>query len=557
MTEITIAIATFNRAAQLRRCLDALARQTASSDSYEVVVVDDGSTDGTADMLATYQAPYALRVERQENRGQPVALNRAISMAAGVHCIFLDDDILADPGLVEGHLRVQRDRHGVLGLGALRLRTAGARGGLTRYFAAWWEEHYRRFDHGEREPDFWACYSGNLSAPTRTLRGVGGFREDLGRSFDVELAYRLVRAGLEIVYLPHAAGEQRDDKGFRELARDFDRAGAAAVAMWRAHPELARYAPLGDFSQGGTRTILLRRMLLATRAPVWPLALLDPFLARRPHVRLYRILQLHCFWRSVRATLDDRATWRRLTRGTVILMYHAIGAPGERASRYVLSAGRLRRQLRWLRWTRRPVLSLDEYVRFHAEQRLPPAGSVVLTFDDGYADTVDRALPILSRSRLPAAVFVVSGAVGESNDWDQAGPLAGRRLVSWAGLRELRDAGMTVGAHTVSHPRLTDLDEQAAMREIAESRAALGEALGASVDHFAYPYGNGPAGIQDLVRACGFASACGIQPGGNGPAVPIYDLRRMEVWGTRSLPRFALDLWLGRHLRSPHPKRGG
>ena len=129
--------------------------------------------------------------------------------------------------------------------------------------------------------------------------------------------------------------------------------------------------------------------------------------------------------------------------------------------------------------------------------------------------------------------------------------------MSWAGVRKLRDAGMTVGAHTVTHARLTDLDEQAATREIAESGAALGEALGASVDHFAYPYGNGPTGIQDLVRASGFASACGIQPGRNGPAVPIHDLRRMEVWGTRSLPRFALDLWLGRHLRPPRPKSGG
>jgi peptidoglycan/xylan/chitin deacetylase (PgdA/CDA1 family) len=551
VTELTVIIATFNRAQALRRCLDALERQTAALEAFDVVVVDDGSTDDTGEMLAAYNPPYRLRVERQPNRGPAAARNAGIRIASGAYCLFMDDDIVADPGLVEEHLRAQRDHTGVIGLGQLGLQLTAAPGGLTCYFADWWAEHYRRFAAGEREPDFWACYSGNLSAPTVALRNCGGFQEGLARSEDVELAYRLVRAGLEIVYLPRAGAEQVYTKGFADIVHDFDQAGAAAVALWRRHPELASYAPLGDFAQGGTRTLLLRRLLLAVRAPLWPLRLVDPLLAHRAPDRLYRFVQLYCFWRGLRRSLPDRDTWRRLTRGTVILMYHAIGGSGERASRYVLPSGRFRRQLAWLRLRRRPVLSLDEYVRHREENRLPPPGSVVLTFDDGYADTLELAVPMLVRSGISAAIFVTTGAVGAVNEWDASGTLAGRSLMEWDGIRRAHAAGMTVGAHSVTHPRLTEVAEEVAQDEIENSRARLEEELGAPARHFAYPYGKTSRALQERLGRAGFASGCGIEPGPNGPAISIHDLRRMEVMGTTSILRFAADLWLGRPVRSP------
>ena len=550
MTEISVIVATSDRAPGPRRCLDALSRQTAAPDCYEVVVVGWHSRGGGSELLAAHTAPFRLRVADCESRGQAAALNRGVAMATGTYCLFLGDDVVADPGLVEEHLDGQRRLDGALCLGKLRLRAQRTGDGLVRYFTERCEERYRRLDSGERDPDFWSCHVGNLSAPTSAVRQAGGFDEDMGLSEDIELAYRLERAGLRAVYLPEAGGEQHTDVALRGVVGEFDRRGAAAATLWRRHPELARYAPLGDFSGGWLPAVQARRLLLAVRAPVWPLALAGGLFGRRNPARLYRFVRLYCFWRGVRKVLDDRGAWRRLTRGTVILMYHAIGQPGEPASRFVVPAGRFRRQLAWLRLRRAPVLTLDEYVGYRKENQLPPAGAVLITFDDGYIDTGEVAAPMLSREGMSATVFVVTGVVGSENRWEDASPLGGRRLLTWGALRELRDRGMAMGAHTTSHPLLPELSEERIESELVQSRMRLERELDMPIRHFAYPHGRTSPEVTEQVRAAGFASACGVQPGANGPAVPVHELRRIEVRGTHSVVRFAMELWLGRPLHS-------
>ena len=545
MIQLSVIIPTFNRAEVLGRCLDALAVQTAPAESFEVVVVDDGSSDRTGDVVSSFDPPFRFRAARQPNAGQPTALNHGIRLAEGRFCLFLDDDVLADPALVAEHLDAQEAHGGVVGLGMLELRMLGRPGALARHFASWWQDHYERLQNGALVPDFRACYSGNLSVPADVLERVGGFDETLSRSFDVELAYRLEQAGVRIAFLPRAVAEQQYWKGFRAIVRDFDRMGEAAVPLYRRHRDFVRYPPLGDFGHGTFRTLLLRKALLALRAPVWPLGLVDRLFASRPPRRLYGLLQQHCFWRSVRKALADREEWRRLTRGSVVLMYHALGQRGERASRYVLPARRFRRQLRWLRLRRYPIISLDDYVKSREQGELPPGRAVVLTLDDGYADNAELGSDLLQAADAPATVFVVSDAIGKTNEWSPGTPLERRRLLTSAQLQELRADGTAIGAHTLSHPNLAELDPGEARREIADSRVALEEELGAPVLHFAYPFGKTSPEVRQLAREAGFASACGIQPGPNGAAVPLHDVRRIEVDGRWSLLTFALSVWTG------------
>ena len=275
----------------------------------------------------------------------------------------------------------------------------------------------------------------------------------------------------------------------------------------------------------------MRRALLALRVPP---NLLAP-LARREGTR--NVLASTAYWRGARRALGDRDTFRRLTQGTTILMYHALGAKGESPSRFVVPRRRFERQMRRLA-RRRPVLGLAELLEHRRTHRLPPAGAVVVTFDDGYRDTRTLAHPVLRRHGLPATLFLVSSFMGASNEWDSDAPLTGRPLVSWDDARELHRDGFELGGHTRTHPVLPELAPEELDREIGGSRSDLAEALGEPPEAFAYPYGRWSDEVAEAVRRAGFACALTVKAGRNGPATPPYKLRRAEVRGTDSRLRF-------------------
>ncbi len=151
----------------------------------------------------------------------------------------------------------------------------------------------------------------------------------------------------------------------------------------------------------------------------------------------WRFVFSYAYWHGVRQAVPGRGVWERLLRPPLILMYHAIGSPGEPASRYVLPAPAFARQMAWLHRRRYRVLPLETLVRYRRAHRLPPARAVAITFDDGYVDNATHAAPILARHGFPATIFLVSQAVGGTNRWDRAGVLAGRPLLSWAQARAL------------------------------------------------------------------------------------------------------------------------
>jgi peptidoglycan/xylan/chitin deacetylase (PgdA/CDA1 family) len=228
-------------------------------------------------------------------------------------------------------------------------------------------------------------------------------------------------------------------------------------------------------------------------------------------------------------------------------MYHAIAPHTAPARRFIVPLEKFDRQLRTLRWLRRTPISLEQYISDRMAHRLPPARSVIITFDDGYLDNLELATPVLARRGVPATVFVVTGSVGGMNDWDTEGDLAGRSLMSWDDIAALRRSGLGVGAHTRTHRALPSLDPGARQEELAGSKAELEHRLGATVHAFAFPYGLGAADAECVagVTAAGFDAACTVVPGRNTDATPLVGLRRTEVYGTDSVLRFAQAVLLG------------
>jgi peptidoglycan/xylan/chitin deacetylase (PgdA/CDA1 family) len=207
------------------------------------------------------------------------------------------------------------------------------------------------------------------------------------------------------------------------------------------------------------------------------------------------------------------------------------------------------------------VIALDDLMTLRRTYRLPPARSIVITFDDGYQDTRELAAPVLERLRLPATLFLVSTLVGDNKAWRGDGELAGRPLVSWEDVDALRANGFELGAHTRTHPVLTELPAEQLNAEIAGSRADLGERLGAPPSAFAYPHGKWNPAAAEAARRAGFSSALTVSAGRNGPATPVHALRRTLIYGSDSRLRFALGLAFGdttileratRRLRRPN-----
>jgi peptidoglycan/xylan/chitin deacetylase (PgdA/CDA1 family) len=326
--------------------------------------------------------------------------------------------------------------------------------------------------------------------------------------------------------------------------RDADRRGRADARAVLERPEVLASTALAEFGAGGPGEAAVRRALHALRIPPAPLRVASGILHGSDTERALALVERYAYWRGARRGLD-RDTWRRLTRGPAILMYHAVGQSGEPASRFVLPAPRLERQMRRLARRRLPVLHLDELVEYRRKGALPPAGAVVITFDDGYADTLEVAGPILRRFRFPATVFVVSSRIGGAADWQGASELGGRPLLDWQGVLDLPRSGLAVGAHTRTHPQLPELDAQAASEEIAQSRIDLGERLGTPIRSFAYPYGRTSERTVAAVARAGYDSACGIRRGLNDPGTPLLELRRAPVDGDASMLRFALAVRFG------------
>lgn len=545
MIELSVIIATYNRAGPLQACLEALCRQTESPMHYEVVVVVDGSTDATTEMLAQFTAPYQLRVCEQSNSGPGAARNHGVEVAAGTYCLFLDDDIIAEPELVAAHLETQQALNDVVVLGHLDLMLPSTADRFARQHAAWWQDHYARLRDG-MTPSYRHCYSGNLSVPRAILLELGGFATDLARDEDVELGYRLAKHGLHFVYAAGASGRQEYRKGLPELLTDAEREGRASIKLYQRHPAMLPDIRLGAFGETSARTIILRRILLAANVPLHLLALIRfcP-MPRRLVKDWFRFLYDYAYWRGVRRAVPDRQTWHRLIRGPVILMYHALGHTGEPPSRYVVPAHRFVQQMAWLKLARYNVLGLDELLICRREHRLPPARSVVITFDDGYADNREIGYPLLRRHGFKATIFLVTSAIGSTNRWDHAGDLADRAALAWPAIKEMLAGGISLGAHTRTHPRLTDIPTEAVAAEVAGSRADLEHVLGYPIRSFAYPFGKNNAETRGTVEQAGFLGACGIRHGMNSAATDSYALRRVAVHGTDSLLHFALAVALG------------
>jgi peptidoglycan/xylan/chitin deacetylase (PgdA/CDA1 family) len=190
------------------------------------------------------------------------------------------------------------------------------------------------------------------------------------------------------------------------------------------------------------------------------------------------------------------------------------------AARLFVRPRDLRAQIRRLRRWGYELVTFGHLARRVAEG--DAAGCAAITFDDGFVDIFEQALPILRDLDAPATVFPVSGWLGEAHPH-----VPWTRIVTDDELRALHRAGVEIGGHTVTHPDLSRVSYDVALRELADCRDHLEEVIAAPVAVAAYPFG---AATEQTRRACqeaGYVAACRASSEGSWDR--LHDLPREDM----------------------------
>ena len=231
-----------------------------------------------------------------------------------------------------------------------------------------------------------------------------------------------------------------------------------------------------------------------------------------------------------------------------ILFYHRVS---NEADELAVREGRFHRQMELLANEDFRVVDVPEAVRLLGSDE-PPARTVALSFDDGFRDVAENALPVLAEYGFQATVFVATAVADgrASFSWYARQP----PVLGWDEIAAL-DRGETLSfeAHSLTHPNLLSLSEEAARKEIAESRTELQERLGRAITVFCYPAGVFSERERRLAEEAGFTAAVSCEPGANTASTDRFALRRIQIDHRDRLIDFRAKL--GGGYDSPLPLR--
>ena len=517
-------IPTYQRRDVVVSSVQALAAQ--NEQSFEVIVVVDGSTDRTAEALRDLTLPFPLRVIQQPNAGRAAAVNVGAEQARGRLLLILDDDMEADPRLLEEHDASHRAGVDVV-LGHIPLHSESPDSVVSRAVGAWAETRGRRLAERPHQLPLSELITGQMSIERELFLRIGGFdtRFTRGGAFgneDHDLAARLLEEGCVIAFNVEAVSHQRYVVTPRQYLEQWRDVGAADVLLARKWPD--RADEVGSRPEPRRSGLLWRPWRLPARWLV--LALTGAGMKGHRVSRLFFAVRDLEYFRGTRSAGGPLRP--RPIRG---LCYHAISdlAGQPVLEEYGIPRDEFRRQIELLARHFRFV-DAAEFGRF-VKGGPVPRNALLLTFDDCYTDIVDEALEVLLEHDAAGIAFVVTTLVGGINDWDAAIGAPQLPLADVEGLRTLVRNGIGLGSHSRTHAKLNRLERDALDAELVGSAKDL-VALGFERPTFvAYPHGEHDDVVREAAAAAGYGGAFTVerqlaQPDGDRFAIPRIEIRR-------------------------------
>ncbi len=236
-------------------------------------------------------------------------------------------------------------------------------------------------------------------------------------------------------------------------------------------------------------------------------------------------------YRFIRMTGTERGALR-------MLMYHRVtdAHPDERLCVRVDAFAEHMRRLSADGWR---TVSFADAIEMARGKKPIPEKSLAITFDDGFEDNYTYALPSLAQYGFKACFFVPSAFIESAGNTEHA---PDDRPMTWEQLHELIQQGHEVGAHSVTHRKLTLMPHAEAEWEIKECKAIIENRLTLPVRWFCYPAGACNAAIRKAVARAGYEGACTVRPGANRPGRDVFALTRTEISGFDTVEDFSKKL---------------
>lgn len=229
-----------------------------------------------------------------------------------------------------------------------------------------------------------------------------------------------------------------------------------------------------------------------------------------------------------------------------ILMYHQITPPSKKGTRLrgsMVHPQRFASQMRWLKrlgYTGLSLAELDPYLKGKKQGRV-----VGITFDDGYQNVHDNALPILMELGFSSTNFIVSGEIDGENTWAQATGSPEAKLMCEASIRNWAQSGQEIGSHTVSHVHLAKVSPEEALQQLKQSKLDLEQLLQQEISSFCYPYGSYNHAVKTQVEALGYQRAVTTERGLAGAQDALHALPRVNILRSTHLIHFLRKVLTG------------
>jgi glycosyltransferase involved in cell wall biosynthesis len=296
MLKVSVVIPTRNRCALLDMTIEHIEAQTFPRDQYEVIVIDNDCTDDTRRVIEQRSRTYSnLKAGFQEKPGAGPTRNTGLRLAKGELVVFIDDDVHAEPGLIQAHVDQHQRNPNVSVIGAVTIPW----GDTTEPFLRYLRDHriFNPYTPSKGPIDFSYYHTCNVSTPTDVLQKVGGFNEvfTIYGMEDIELGYRLEKAGSRMIFAPEAKAVHYRFPTYDEFIDRCVQAGYSLGQLLVCHPELKkRFVESGRFTRHLKNLHPLYGMAKIPLVP--PLKLLTAWDKWRGTGRISRLLDLHYTW---------------------------------------------------------------------------------------------------------------------------------------------------------------------------------------------------------------------------------------------------------------------